>query len=144
MDNVERAVTMDCKREGDLVYIIGTTWNELGGSQYYGIHGYVGNRVPRVDPKKGKKVMDVLSAVMEMGLVKACHDLSEGGVGVAAAEMAFAGGLGMVIHLGQVPLGEAMNRNDGRGSTGEQAPVRTYDGWGRFRCHRSGYKKRKV
>jgi len=112
MDNVERVVTMDCKREGDLVYIIGTTWNELGGSQYYGIHGYVGNRVPRVDPKKGKKVMDVLSAVMEMGLVKACHDLSEGGVGVAAAEMAFAGGLGMVIHLGQVPLGEAMNRND--------------------------------
>jgi phosphoribosylformylglycinamidine synthase II len=112
MDNVERAVTMDCKREGDLVYIIGTTWNELGGSQYYGIHGYVGNKVPRVDPKKGKRLMDALIAVMEKGLVKACHDLSEGGIGVAAAEMAFAGGLGMVIHLGQVPLGEAMNRDD--------------------------------
>jgi len=112
MDNVKRAVTMDCKREGDLVYIIGTTLNELGGSQYYGIHGYVGNRVPRVDSKKGKKLMDALSAVMEKGLVKACHDLSEGGIGVAAAEMAFAGGLGMVIHLGQVPLGEAVNRDD--------------------------------
>jgi len=112
MDNVERAVTMDCKREDDLVYIIGTTWNELGGSQYYGIHGYVGNRVPRVDSKKGKKLMDALSAVMEKGLVGACHDLSEGGIGVAAAEMAFAGGLGMVIHLGQVPLGESMNRDD--------------------------------
>ena len=112
MDNVERAVTMDCKRDGDLVYIIGTTWNELGGSQYYGIRGYVGNRVPQVDPKKGKRLMDALSAVMEKGLVRACHDLSEGGIGVAAAEMAFAGGLGMVIHLGQVPLGEAMNRDD--------------------------------
>jgi len=112
MDNVERAVTMDCRREGDLVYIIGTTWNELGGSQYYGIHDYVGNRVPRVDSKKGKKLMDTLSAVMEKGLVRACHDLSEGGIGVAAAEMAFAGGLGMVIHLGQVPLGEAINRDD--------------------------------
>jgi phosphoribosylformylglycinamidine synthase len=112
MDNVERAVTMDCKREGDLVYIIGTTWNELGGSQYYGIHGYVGNRVPRVESKKGKRLMDALSAVMEKGLVRACHDLSEGGIGVAAAEMAFAGGLGMVIHLGQVPLGEAVNRDD--------------------------------
>jgi len=112
MDNVERAVTMDCKREGDLVYIIGTTLNELGGSQYYGIHGYVGNRVPRVDSKKGKKLMDTLSAVMGRGLVRACHDLSEGGIGVAAAEMAFAGGLGMVIHLGQVPLGEAINRDD--------------------------------
>jgi phosphoribosylformylglycinamidine synthase len=112
MDNVERAVTMDCKREGDLVYIIGTTWNELGGSQYYGIHGYVGNRVPRVDSKKGKRLMDTLSAVMEKGLVRACHDLSEGGIGVAAAEMAFAGGLGLVIYLGQVPLGEAGNRDD--------------------------------
>jgi phosphoribosylformylglycinamidine synthase II len=112
MDNVERAITMDCKREGDLVYIIGTTWNELGGSQYYGIHGYVGNRVPRVDPKKGKRLMDTLSAVMEKGLVRACHDLSEGGIGVAAAEMVFAGGLGMVIHLGQVPLGEGINRDD--------------------------------
>jgi phosphoribosylformylglycinamidine synthase len=112
MDNVERAVTMDCKREGDLVYIVGTTRNELGGSQYYGIHGYVGNRVPRVDSKKGKRLMDALSAVMEKGLVRACHDLSEGGIGVAAAEMAFAGGLGMVIHLGNVPLGEAMDRHD--------------------------------
>jgi phosphoribosylformylglycinamidine synthase len=112
MDNVERAITMDCKREGDLVYIIGATWNELGGSQYYGIHGYVGNRVPRVDSKRGKRLMDALSAVMEKGLVKACHDLSEGGIAVAAAEMAFAGGLGMAIHLGQVPLGEAMNRDD--------------------------------
>jgi phosphoribosylformylglycinamidine synthase II len=112
MDNVEKAVTMDCKREGDLIYIIGTTWNELGGSQYYGIHGYVGNRVPRVDFKKGKRLMDALSAVIEKGLVRASHDLSEGGIGVAAAEMAFAGGLGMVIHLGQVPLGEAINRDD--------------------------------
>ena len=56
--------------------------------------------------------MDTLSAVMEKGLVKACHDLSEGGLGVAAAEMAFAGGLGMAIHLGQVPLGENINRDD--------------------------------
>jgi len=112
MNNVEKAVTMDCKREGDLVYIVGTTWNELGGSQYYGIHGYVGNRVPKVDSKEGKKLMDALSAVMEKGLVRACHDLSEGGIGVAAAEMTFAGGLGMVINLGQVPLGEAMNRDD--------------------------------
>ena len=112
MDNVERAVTMDCKREGDLIYIVGTTWNELGGSQYYSIHGYIGNRVPRVNPKKGKRLMDALSAAMEKGLVRACHDLSEGGLGVAAAEMAFAGGLGMVIDLAKVPLGEAINRDD--------------------------------
>jgi len=112
MDNVERAVTMCCKRAGDLVYIVGTTWSELGGSQYYGIHGYVGNRVPKVDSKRGKKLMDTLSAATEKGLVRACHDLSEGGIGVAAAEMAFAGDLGMVIRLAKVPLGETVNRDD--------------------------------
>jgi phosphoribosylformylglycinamidine synthase II len=112
MDNVNKAVTMDCKREGNLVYIVGTTWNELGGSQYYSLHGYIGNRVPRVDANTGKKLMDTLSAAIGTGLVRACHDLSEGGLGVAAAEMAFAGGLGMVIDLAKVPLGEAMNRDD--------------------------------
>jgi phosphoribosylformylglycinamidine synthase len=49
---------------------------------------------------------------MEKGLVKACHDCSEGGIGVAAAEMAFAGGFGMALHLGEVPLGEPIARND--------------------------------
>ena len=112
MEHVERAVSMDCKQEGDLIYIIGTTYNELGGSHYYGTQGYVGNNVPRVDPKKGKRLMDALSAATAKGLVKACHDLSEGGLGIAAAEMAFAGGLGMVIHLAKVPLGEPINRDD--------------------------------
>ncbi|MDH5695756.1 MAG: AIR synthase-related protein, partial [Dehalococcoidia bacterium] len=112
MEDVSRAVSMDCKQEGDLLYIVGTTNNELGGSHYYSIHGLVGNRVPQVNPQRGKKLMDTLSSAMEKGLVKACHDCSEGGIGVAAAEMAFAGGFGMVLNLGQVPLGEPIGRND--------------------------------
>jgi len=112
MENVARAVSMDCKQEGDRLYIVGTTYNELGGSHYYSIHGAVGNRVPQVNPRRGKKLMDTLSAAMEKGLVKACHDLSEGGIGVAAAEMAFAGGLGVTLHLGKAPLGEPIARND--------------------------------
>jgi len=110
--NVNKAVSMDCKQEDDLIYIVGTTQNELGGSHYYGIHGYIGNDVPRVDPRKGKRLMNALSAAMEKGLVKACHDCSEGGIGVAAAEMAFAAGLGMTIYLKRVPLGEPINRDD--------------------------------
>jgi phosphoribosylformylglycinamidine synthase len=112
MEDVAQAVSMDCKQAGDLLYIVGTTNNELGGSHYYSIHGVIGNRVPRVNPRRGKKLMDTLSAAMEKGLVKACHDCSEGGIGVAAAEMSFAGGLGMVLHLGKVPLGEPIARND--------------------------------
>lgn len=112
MPDVNRAVSMDCKRAGDLIYIVGVTRDELGGSHYYGIHGYVGNRVPRVDPAEGKRIMDALAAATQDGLIAACHDCSEGGIGVAAAEMAFAGDLGMRIDLGQVPLGEPIGRSD--------------------------------
>jgi phosphoribosylformylglycinamidine synthase II len=112
MEDVSKTVSMDCKKEGDLIYIVGATCDELGGSHYYDIHGAVGNKVPRVNPEKGKKLMEALSAATEKGLVKACHDLSEGGIGVAAAETAFAGGLGMTLQLDKVPLGGAVTRND--------------------------------
>ena len=112
MDDVNKVVSMDCKRAGDLIYIIGATYKELGGSHYYAIRGHVGNSVPKVYPEKGKKLMNALSLAMNKGLVKACHDLSEGGIGVAAAEMAFAGGLGMTINLKNVPLAESIERDD--------------------------------
>jgi phosphoribosylformylglycinamidine synthase len=112
MKNVNRAVSMDCKQSGNLIYIIGATANELGGSHYYAIHGDTGSRVPRVDPRRGKNLMNALSAAMEKGFVKACHDCSEGGLGVAAAEMAFASGLGMVIYLEKIPLAEPIERDD--------------------------------
>ena len=112
MEDVNRTVSMDCKQAGDLIYIVGTTRNELGGSHYYDVHGYIGNNVPKVNPRNGKRLMDALSAAIEKGLVKACHDCSEGGIGVAAAEMAFAGGVGMEIFLERVPLGEPINRDD--------------------------------
>ena len=111
MEHVEQAISMDCKRKGNLIYIIGTTYDELGGSHYYGIHGFIGNSVPRVDPRKGKHLMDALSTATAKSLVRACHDLSEGGLGVAAAEMAFAGELGMVIQLEKVPLDNLSSGN---------------------------------
>jgi phosphoribosylformylglycinamidine synthase II len=112
MEDVSRVVSMDCKQAGSLIYIVGTTYDELGGSHYYHVRGAIGNKVPKVNPEKGKKLMADLSAATAKGLVKACHDLSEGGIGVAAAEMAFAGGLGITLHLDKVPLGEAITRND--------------------------------
>ncbi len=112
MDDVNLAVSMDFKRAGNLIYIVGTTQNELGGSEYFRVHGSVGNSVPKVNPNQGKELMDSLSTATERGLVRACHDCSEGGIGVAIAEMAFAGGLGAKIHLASVPLGEPIDRDD--------------------------------
>jgi phosphoribosylformylglycinamidine synthase len=111
-DDIDKVVSMDCKQAGNLIYIVGATYKELGGSHYYAVRGYIGNSVPKVHPEKGKKLMNALSSAMKKGLVKACHDLSEGGIGVAAAEMAFAGGLGMTVNLKNVPLAESIDRDD--------------------------------
>ena len=112
MDDINKAITMDCKQAGSLVYLIGSTYDELGGSHYYAINGFTGNKVPQVRAETGRKTMAALSSAIQKGLVKSCHDLSEGGIGVAAAEMAFAGGLGINIELKNVPLGEAIERDD--------------------------------
>jgi phosphoribosylformylglycinamidine synthase len=97
IDDARKAVTMDAKRPGDLVYIFGETLNELGGSEYYAMKGYIGNNVPRVDAARAKELYRRLNKSTEEGLVASCHDCSDGGIGVALAETAFAGGLGMEI-----------------------------------------------
>ena len=112
MPDTSHAVSMDLKEAGDLIYAVGITLNELGGSEYFRSLGFVGNTVPRVDPYQAKKLMERLNLTMKKGLVRACHDLSEGGIGVAVAEMAFAGGLGAQVFLKDVPLGEPMYRDD--------------------------------
>jgi phosphoribosylformylglycinamidine synthase len=112
MEDVSRAVSMDFKQPGNLIYIVGATYSELGGSEYFKLNGFTGSSVPKVNPHQGKRIMDRLSLATGRGLVRACHDLSEGGLGVAVAEMAFAGGLGALVHLKAVPLGEPLSQDD--------------------------------
>ncbi|MFB0557718.1 MAG: phosphoribosylformylglycinamidine synthase subunit PurL [Candidatus Bathyarchaeia archaeon] len=102
--DVRKAVTMDLKSAGDTVYIIGTTKPELGGSEYYRLWGYTGVSVPKLDPEKTFMAYRQLTSAIDSGLVRACHDLSEGGLGVAAAEMAFTGGLGLEVDLSKVSV----------------------------------------
>jgi len=103
MDDVTRAVSMDAKAAGNLLYIVGSTKPELGGSHYYLVYGEIGARVPCVDLATAPAVMRGLSSAIHNGLVRSCHDLSEGGLAVAAAEMAFAGGLGLQLQSAAVP-----------------------------------------
>jgi len=112
MPDVEQAISMDLKEEGNLIYLVGKTFRELGGSHYWMLKGFTGNSVPRVYPKKAKILMDTLSRAIALGLVRSCHDLSEGGLGVSASEMAFSGGLGMEINLRDVLTGKKILRSD--------------------------------
>ncbi len=102
IEDARKAVTMDAKRPGDIVYLMGKTAFELGGSEYYALKGFVGNRVPRVDMEKSLKRYRAYHEAVNKGVVASCHDLSDGGLAVALAETAFAGGLGLSIDLGRV------------------------------------------
>ncbi len=112
MPDVSKAISMDVKSPGNLIYIIGMTKNELGGSHYYYTYGFVGNSVPKVDTETAKRTMDLLANATGKGLVRSCHDCSEGGIAVTAAEMSFAGGYGMELDLSQVPVEEGIARDD--------------------------------
>jgi phosphoribosylformylglycinamidine synthase II len=109
--DVREAVTMDLKRAGDLLYVVGETRAELGGSLYYRLHGVLGGGVPCPIPKS-IETMRALHRCIRRGLVRACHDLSEGGLAVAAAEMALAGRLGLELSLSALPRSADVDRDD--------------------------------
>ncbi|MEJ2034146.1 MAG: AIR synthase-related protein, partial [Deltaproteobacteria bacterium] len=111
IDDVQRAVTMDAKKAGDVVYVLGTTYRELGGSEYFAQLGAVGNSVPRVRAEEALPRYRALAQAIKEGLVASCHDCSDGGLGVALAETAFAGGLGLAVDLRTVPA-EDLDRDD--------------------------------
>ncbi len=104
LDDLELAQTADLKNPGDAVYVVGATRQELGGSCYYQVLGAAGNEVPKTDPAHNRRVMEALSTANRKGLVQAIHDVSDGGLGVALAEMAISGGLGLEVDLSRVPL----------------------------------------
>lgn len=103
VEDVSRCVTMDLKRAGNLIYQVGRTRDELGGSHFALVHSLAGGHVPKVDAELARRTFAALHEAIRAGAVRACHDLSEGGLAVAAAEMAFAGGLGAKLALDAIP-----------------------------------------
>ncbi len=110
--DVSKCTTMDLKGPGNLLYVIGLTKPELGGSHYYALNGQVGSSVPQVDAENAKTTYEALSGAIQTGLVRACHDLSEGGLAVVLAEMAFAGEVGAEAELARVPYEGGTGRDD--------------------------------
>ncbi len=92
--DVRRCVTMDLKEPGNDLYLVGITRDELGGSHLHLVSGRSGGEPPRVDVELAPRIFAAVHRAISAGHVRACHDLSEGGLAVAIAEMAFAGGVG--------------------------------------------------
>ncbi len=100
--DARKAISMDVKHPGDLVYLLGTTADELGGSEYYAQQGELGCQVPQVNAEQALLRYRTLNQAQQQSLLASCHDLSDGGLGIALAESAFAGGFGMQVELSYV------------------------------------------
>jgi phosphoribosylformylglycinamidine synthase II len=103
VDDIRQCVTMDAKEAGNPVYLVGLTRDELGGSHWYALKNEIGCNVPKADMALAPRIFAAVHKAITSGCVRACHDLSEGGLAVAAAEMAFGGDLGLKLDLSAVP-----------------------------------------
>ncbi|MBK7528118.1 MAG: phosphoribosylformylglycinamidine synthase [Sphingobacteriales bacterium] len=96
--DIRKTVTSYFKASGDLIYQLGETYNELGASEYYALHGYLGANLPIVRPNNAKDLYQMVMRANAKGLIQNCHDLSDGGLMVALTECTF-GGLGAKIEV---------------------------------------------
>lgn len=99
LEDVRKCVTMDFKKPENLIFLLGETKQELGGSALTRVLGLKGGEVPKVNGKRSFSMMRSLEKAIQAGLVQSCHDLSEGGLGVSLAEMCIGGSLGAEINL---------------------------------------------
>ncbi|MBN2456527.1 MAG: phosphoribosylformylglycinamidine synthase subunit PurL [Sedimentisphaerales bacterium] len=112
VDDTAKCVTMDLKESSNLLFIVGETKDELGGSHYYKIHNQLGTNVPKVDLKSAPQIAGRITEAVANSLIVSCHDCSEGGLAVALAEMAFAGGFGIEADLRGLPRDALCRRVD--------------------------------
>jgi phosphoribosylformylglycinamidine synthase len=103
IDSVAKAVTMDAKIEGDLVYVVGeTNSEELGASEYFAYKGGIGKNVPKLDASRineVKKRYKKLTEAIQNDLVASAYPVNYGGLGIALAKVAIAGKLGMELAI---------------------------------------------
>ena len=94
--DIQHCVTSHLKQPGNLLYLLGETKAELGGSLLHAHLGEPGGDAPTMPPNPLQRYRR-LHAAMRQGWIQACHDLSEGGLAIALAEMALAGRLGAQV-----------------------------------------------
>ncbi|MSR75087.1 MAG: phosphoribosylformylglycinamidine synthase subunit PurL [Planctomycetes bacterium] len=102
--DVRKTVSMDFKAADSAIWLVGMTRDELGGSHFLRLHGMRGNTLPSFDGDVARATFATLHMAIQSGVVRACHDLSEGGLAVALAEMVFAGEIGAEVDLDLVPV----------------------------------------
>ena len=103
VEDISKCVTPDFKKAGDDVYMVGMTFPELGGSEYFAMLGKVGNDVPKVDADLANRTYAAYYKALNAGLFHSSISPAIGGLAIAAARAAMGGRLGMTIRLDDVP-----------------------------------------
>jgi len=98
--DIRKCVTTDLKQEGNPIYVVGETKQEMAGSALFRSLGGKGGVVPGVAPAALSQSMSSLQDCMDRSIVRSCHDISDGGLAVALAEMCIGGDLGVNANLG--------------------------------------------
>jgi phosphoribosylformylglycinamidine synthase len=100
LDDVARRVPSGFRRDGDAIVLLGTTRDELGGSEWaHVVHGHLGGRPPAVDLAAEARLADLLAKAAAAGLLTGSHDLSDGGLAQALVEACLVGGRGAGVQL---------------------------------------------
>ena len=87
IENIDKMMTSYFKNEGDLIIILGKDKYEIGGSEYLNrIHKQIKGNAPELSLEDEKKICDLVLSLIDKGLIKSAHDVSDGGLAVALAE----------------------------------------------------------
>ncbi|MCK4813099.1 MAG: phosphoribosylformylglycinamidine synthase [Candidatus Marinimicrobia bacterium] len=105
IDDVRRTITSDFKQTGDIIYQIGKTYNELGGSECYALFDELGANVPKVRKADAKRIYEKMAIANERSLLASAHDMSDGGLSVALTESAFGGQTGCKVDIPETEIG---------------------------------------
>ena len=107
--DLKRVQTLEPKMKDDLLYVVGLTKDELGGSAVYNMLGHVGANVPQTDFDQSLKLFDAIHEALGRGLLASCCAISRGGLAYALSRMAMAANLGLIIDLDQMPAVPGMS-----------------------------------
>jgi phosphoribosylformylglycinamidine synthase subunit PurSL len=101
--DIRKTITSEFKSDGDLIYILGKTYDEMGATEFYKLYGELGANVPKVRKEKAKELYNRISKANKLSLIESSHDISDGGIIVALVESAFGGDMGAEIDLSTIP-----------------------------------------
>ncbi|MFF2607305.1 phosphoribosylformylglycinamidine synthase subunit PurL [Arthrobacter koreensis] len=101
-DDVARRTPSGWREDGQAIYLMGVTRDELDGSEFANLRGHLGGQPPKVDLQAEKLLGDLLINASRDGMIDSAHDLSEGGLAAALSEMALRFGVGARIGLDEV------------------------------------------